>query len=135
MTKFSKKVNIKEPIDPEKLKIEKDDSFPMAYAFELPLDSTPDDIWTSIFEDEWKTSFYMLKRKVTIERNKLKVITAPDEIEGKIEWVKNLVSLTNKRVEEYNKEMKRREEAEEAETKRREEIIKQMRERLKRKIE
>lgn len=133
MTKLSRKVNIKEPIDPYKLKIEKDDSFPKAYAFELPLDSTPDNVWESIFEEEWKTSFYMLKRKVTIEGNKLRVITAPDEIEGKIEWVKSLVNSTNKRVEEYNKEMKRREEAEEAEKIREEETIRQMRGRLKKK--
>lgn len=72
---------------------------------------TPDNVWESIFEEEWKTSFYMLKRKVTIEGNKLRVITTPDEIEEKIEWVKGLVNSTNKRVEEYNREMKRREEA------------------------
>lgn len=131
--KLSKRVNIKELIDPEKLEIEKDNSFPMAYAFELPLDSTPDDIWQSIFGDEWKSSLYTLKRKVTIKGDKLRVITAPEEIEGKIEWVKSLVNSTNKRVEEYNEEIKRREEAKKAERKLQEETIRKMRERLKKK--
>ena len=73
----------------------------------------------------------MLKRKVTVEDAKLRVITAPDEIKGKIEWVRNLVNSTNKRVEEYNKEMKKREEADTAEKKRNEETIRKMREMLK----
>lgn len=133
MTKLSKKVKIKEPIDPQKLHIEKDDSFPLAYAFELPLDSTPDDIWRSIFEDEWKTSFYMLKRRVTIEDSRLRVITAPEEIKGKIEWIMHLVNSTNKRVEEYNQEIKRKEGAEKAEKGKHEEAIRKMREMLKEK--
>lgn len=135
MTKFSKKVNIKEPIDPERLTIEKDDSFPLAYAFELPLESTPDDIWESVFKDEWKTSFYVLKREVTIEGAKLRVITTPDEIKEKIEWVKDLVDLTNERVGKYNKEMKRIEKIEAPNKRQLEEVIRKMRESLKKKGE
>lgn len=133
MTEYSEKVNIKEPIDPDKLKIEKDDTFPNAYFFELPLDSTPDSVWESIFENQWERSYYMLKRTVTVEGDKLKVITAPDEIEGKIEWVRSLVESTNSQVEQYNEQMKRREEVKLKEKKRVEETIKEMRERLKKK--
>lgn len=133
MTEYSEKVNIKEPIDPDKLKIEKADSFPSAYVFELPLDSTPDSVWESIFENQWKRSFYNLKRTVTVEGDKLKVITAPDEIEGKIKWVRRLVDSTNSQVEQYNEQMKRKEEVKLKEKKRVEETIKEMRERLKKK--
>lgn len=122
---MTKKIHIKEPIDPDKLLIEKGDSFPRAYIVELPLVSTPSDLWKTIFLDEWKMSLYPLKRMITIVGRRLRILTTPDEIEGKIMWVKQLVDLTNRRVEEYAKEIKKKEEKEE-------EVIKQMRERLKR---
>ena len=127
---YPKKVNIKGSIDSEKLKIEKDDSFPSAYVFELPLDSTPDRVWESLFENQWKRTFDMLKRKVTVEGDKLKVVTTPDEIKDKIKWVMRLVDSTNSEVERYNEQMKRKEEAKEREKKSVEETIKDVRERL-----
>lgn len=131
--RFAKKVNIKTPIDPDKLHIEKDDSFQMAYAFELPLDSIPDSIWSTIFEDERRTSLYTLKRRITIEGNKLRVITAPEEVEGKIEWVKELVNSTNNRVEQYNQQIERTEVVEKAQKAHHEKVMKQMREKLRKK--
>jgi len=129
MLNFSKKVNLK-PVDPDKLKIEKSDEFPEAYAFELELDFTPDDIWEEIFEQERKTSFYPLKSKVTVIGNRLRVVTASNEIEGKIGWVKGLVESTNQRVDAYNEEVKVRNKAEEQERAREQETIKKMREKL-----
>ena len=131
MTKLSKKVNVKDPIDLDKLHIKKDDSFEMAYAVEIPLDSTPDDIWEQCFEREWKASFYNLKRQVTVEGDKLRAVTAPDEIKGRIEWIRKLVEATNRCVEKSNKEMLQREKAEQARKKKEEEDIKKMREALK----
>ncbi len=131
MTNLSKKVNIKKPIDPEKLPMEKDDSFEMAYAVYIPLDSTPDYIWEQCFERERKVSFYSMKGKVTVENDKLRAVTIPNEIKGIIEWIKKLVERTNRSVEEYNKELRQKEEIEEARRKREEEDIKKMREALK----
>lgn len=133
MSKLVNKVNIKEPIDPDKLKIEKDDSFPMAYAFYIELDSKPSSDWRRFFEYEWSTSLYLQKREVIVLGDRLRVITAPNEIEGKIDWVKGLVEVTNIRVNKYNEEMKRREEREKIEKKRQEETIEKMRGRLKKK--
>lgn len=131
VTRLSKKVNVKEPIDPDKLRVEKDDSFEMAYAVYIPLDSTPDHIWEQCFERERKVSFYSMKRQVTVEDDKLRVVTASNEITAKIEWIRRLVEATNRSVEEYNKEMRQKEEIEEARRKREEEDIKKMREALK----
>lgn len=130
MEQLSKKANLK-PIDPEKLKIEKIDAFPDAYAFELELDSTPDNVWEQIFEDEWKTSFYTMKRQVQVVGNRLRVVTAPDEVKDKIEWVKSLVKSTNERVETYNKEVERKNEAEKLKRAKERETIEKMRESLK----
>ena len=111
--------------------MEKDDSFPKAYAVYVPLDSTPDDIWEQCFERELKASFYMWKRQVTVEGDTLRAVTASDEIEDRINWIKKLVNETNHCVEEYNNEMLRREQAEKAREKEVEEDIKKMREALK----
>jgi hypothetical protein len=46
--------------------VEEDDSFPSAYAFFMQLDKTPDIIWQQKFFDEWKKSFFVLKRQVTL---------------------------------------------------------------------
>ena len=130
---LSKKVNIKELINPDIIEIDKDDSFPMAYAFELPLDATPDDVWQSIFEAERKSSFYMMKKK---SHNRRRQIESDNSSRGnweKIEWVTSLVSSTNKRVEEYNEEIRRREEEKKTERKLHEETIRKMRERLRKK--
>jgi len=133
MTKLSRKVHVGDPIDPNKLRMEKDDSFPKAYAVYVPLDATPDHIWEQCFERELKASFSTLKRQVSIEGDKLRAVTASDEIKGRIEWIRKLVEATNRRVEQFNKEMLQREKAKQARKKKEEEDIKKMREALKEK--
>lgn len=133
MTKLSKKVNVKEPLDANKLHMEKDDSFEKAYTIYIPLDATPDHVWEQCFERECKASFYTLKRKVTVEGDKLRAVTTPDEIKGRIEWIRKLVDAANQCVDEYNKEMKRREQADQAGKKKEQEDIKRMRKALKEK--
>lgn len=130
MTKLSKKVNVKEPIVPDRLPIEKDDSFPEAYAIEIPLDSIPDGIWEQCFERELKASLYTLKRQVMVLGANLRAVTTPDEVRGTIKWIRELVKATNQCVEENNREMMQREQAEKARKKREEETVKRMRESL-----
>ena len=131
MSSFIDKVNLKEPIDPDKLKIEKDDSFEMAYSFELELNKTPDYLWERYFQHEWKYSMYMLKREVSVRGNKIRVVTAPDEIEGKMDWVKGLVNATNDRVERHNEDTKKQIEREKTLKEKEKETIKKVRDKLK----
>jgi len=44
----------------------------------------------------------------------LRAVTAPDEIKGRIEWIRKLVEATNRCVKQSNKEMLQREKAEQA---------------------
>jgi hypothetical protein len=38
--------------------------------------------------------------------NKLEVVTLPEEIKGKVEWIKGLVDSTNKSIEKYHEQIK-----------------------------
>ena len=134
LPKFAEKVNLEEPVDPEKIEIEKDDSFPMAYAFYLKLDSKPANIWKKIFKNEWKGSMFLLKREVKIADDRLRVVTAPDEIEGKVDWVRGLVDATNESIDKYNEELKKKEEMEKRKRNHQEETIAEMRKRLKKSL-
>jgi hypothetical protein len=105
----SKKVNLK-PFNPNKLKMYKSNEFEEAYTVELKLDSTPDDIWEQIFNNEYKASLFMMKRTVSVSGNKLRVVTSThDNLKDEMEWVKELVSATNQRREQYNREVEQRE--------------------------
>jgi len=130
MPHFSKTVNLK-PIDPDKLKIERSVWLHDGYDFELELDSIPDPVWVQIFERERQASLNTLKGPVSVAVDKLEVSTSPDEIKGKIEWVKGLVDSTNQGVEEYNEQVMQKIEADEQKRMREPETIKKMREALK----
>ena len=131
MTYLSRKVNLK-PIDPEKLKIEKSVLLVGAYVFDLELDSAPDHHWILAFEAELQASRYMRTgTPVAVVGNKLEVLTLPDEIEGKVEWIKGLVDSTNKSIEKYYEQIKQRHETEQDKQQKEQETIMRMREALK----
>jgi hypothetical protein len=131
MVYFSGKVNLKH-IDPDKLKIEKSALLSGAYVFDLELDSAPDHHWILAFEAELQASRHMnAHTPVAVVGNKLQVLTLPDEIKGKVEWIKGLVDSTNKRIEKYNEQTKQRHEAEHEKQLKEQETIKKMREALK----
>ena len=71
MVKLAKKVNLMKSIDVDKIPIERDSFIPNAYTVELPLDSQPDYVWRTLFEQEWKLSLHLWERKVSIIGNKL----------------------------------------------------------------
>jgi signal transduction histidine kinase len=115
----------------EYVELEKSYEFQEAYTFELALESTPDFIWTEIFNNEWSTSFYMMKRQVMVIGSTIRVVTAPNEIKDKIEWIKSIVNSTNERIEQYNKQVEQENEAERQRLAREKATIDKMRELLK----
>ena len=130
MPYFSKTVNLK-LIDPDKLKIGRSVWLRDGYDFELELDSIPDPVWVQIFERERQASPNTLKGPVSVAVDKLEVSTLPDEIKGKIEWIRGLVDFTNQGVEEYNEQVMQKIEADEQKRLKEPETIKKMREALK----
>ncbi|MGB9676531.1 MAG: hypothetical protein ACPL0C_05025 [Candidatus Bathyarchaeales archaeon] len=109
MKEFVKKAKLLDHFDVEKITITKDHYFQDAYLIDFPLDSTPDHVWQDLFEREWKLSKHLWDRKLFVIGNKLRLVTSLRDIEEKIDWVKEVVDLTNMRVDEYNKEMEARE--------------------------
>lgn len=134
MTKFSKKTNLKDPIDPDKLDVEKIDPGKELYAVDFPLDSTPDYIWEKCFEREYKIAVLNLQRRITVFGDNLRLVAPLDEVnKNMIAGIKKLVNATNRCVEEYNKKMKQKKETQEARRKRDEEAVEKWRESLKEK--
>jgi hypothetical protein len=68
---------------------------------------------------------------VAVVGNKLEVMTVPDEIETKVEWIKGLVNSTNKRLERHNEQIEQRREVEQDKQLKEQETIKRMKEALK----
>ena len=123
MRRPSKKVNLMESIEVDKIPIRKDSFSRNAYVIELPLDSQPDYVWQVIFEREWKFSLNLWERKVAIVGDKLLLITTPTEIEEKIEWLRNVIKTTNMNVEKFNQTQRIIKEAEKTEALRKHENI------------
>ena len=53
------------------------------------------------------------ERKVFIVGKELKLVTTPNNIEEKLDWTEKIVAAANRRVEEYNEDMKKKRKAEE----------------------
>ena len=123
MSRLIKKVNLMKPIDVDKIPIRRDNFFPDAYIIELPLDSQPDYVWQTLFEQEWKSSLHLWERKVVVVGSKLVLITTPAQIEEKIDWIKRIVESTNAHVEKFNETQQIMEEAQEKEALREHENI------------
>lgn len=99
---MSEKVNIKHPIDPQNVTIYKDPFYPDAYIIGLPLDSDPSYVWQRLFEQELWSSLDFWDRKVVIVGRELKLVTTRERVGEKLGWLEELVTATNRRVEEYN---------------------------------
>jgi len=102
MSGLGRKVNLKKPIDVDKISIRRDVFLPNAYVIELPLDSQPDYVWRTFFEQEWKASLHLWERKVVVIGDKLLLITTPTNIGEKIAWLEKMIEATNLRVEKFN---------------------------------
>jgi len=104
MKEVAKKVKFLERIDIDKIDIKRDRYFSNAYIIDLPLDSSPDHVWQDIFEREWKSSRHLWDRKLYVMGDKLRLVTSPDNVEEKLDWVKEVMEQTNKGIDRYNLE-------------------------------
>ena len=123
MSRLREKVNLVEPIDVDKIPIRRDAFLKSAYVIELALDSQPDYVWRTLFEQEWKSSLHLWERKVVVVGDKLLLITTPDKIGEKIDWLKRMIESANMRVERFSQTQQIMEEAQEAEELRKHENI------------
>ena len=97
------KVNIKQPVDPERIHIQKDPLHPAACVVSLPLDSEPSYVWLTFFDQVLWSSLDFWDRKVVIAGKELKLATDPVGMKEKLHWVEGLMSATNKKVDEYKR--------------------------------
>lgn len=108
MKEVAKKVKLKEYVDANNITINKDGYFRSAYVIDLPLDSVPDHVWQDILDREWRASLRLWDRKLFVVVDKLRLVTTLDDIEGKLDWVKQVIGRTNEGIDEYNKEINAR---------------------------
>jgi hypothetical protein len=105
---IARKVNLLKPLDADKLIIKRDHYFSDAYIIDFPLDSIPDHVWQDIFEHEWKSSRHLWDRKLFVMGDKLRLVSTPNEIESKLDWVKQILDQTNNGIDDYNREAEAR---------------------------
>ena len=116
MKEVAKKVKLKEYVDANNITINRDGYFRSAYVIDLPLDSVPDHEWQDILDREWRGSLRLWDRKLFVVGDKLRLVTTLDDIEGKLDWVKQVIGRTNEGIDEYNKEINARKAQKEEET-------------------
>lgn len=102
------KARARAPIDVDKIRIRKDHYFPNAYIIDLPLDFMPDHVWQDMFEREWKSSRHLWDRKLFVIGKQIRLVTPPNNIKEKLDWVKEVIEKTNKYVDDYNREVEAR---------------------------
>ena len=112
--------------------VEVDNSFPSAYAFFIQLDKIPDIIWQQKFFDEWKKSFFILKRQVTLVDDKLRAVFLEGEEEAQLNFYRALIEAANRRVDEYNEDVLRKKQREDKYEQDRQTTIERLRHRLQR---
>jgi hypothetical protein len=105
---IAKKVNLVKPLNVDEIAIKRDHYFQGAYIIDLPLDSTPDHVWQDIFEYEWKSSRHLWDRKLFVMGDKLRLVSTPNEIGSKLDWIEQILEQTNKGVDDYNRETEAR---------------------------
>jgi hypothetical protein len=71
---------------------------------DLPLDSVPGHVWQDIFEREWKSSRHLWDRKLYVVGDNLRLVTTKDDIEDKLDSVKQVIDRTNRFIDEYNRQ-------------------------------
>lgn len=116
MKEVAKKVKLKEYVDANTITINRDGYFRSAYVIDLPLDSVPDHAWQDILDREWRASLRLWDRKLFVVGDKLRLVTTLDDIEGKLDWIKQVIDRTNEGIDEYNKEINARKAQKEEET-------------------
>jgi len=108
--------------------LEKDETFPEAYAFYIKLSHEPDNVWRSYLA-KWNNALDVMQRKVEVVGNRLRLVFVyGDNIQGYAEYAAQLVKMVNERIMEYNKKADSLEKTElekQEESRRKEEEIRQ----------
>lgn len=110
MKQVLKKVKLLKPFDVDNIDIRRDRYFHDTYIVDLPLDSIPDHVWQDVFERTWKSSRHLWDRKLFVISDKLRLVTPPDEFEGKLDWIEHVIDETNKSIDELYRALKKEQE-------------------------
>jgi Tfp pilus assembly protein PilZ len=113
LTEITKKVHIKHPINVDNVDIHDDAFHPGAYVISLPLDEYPSYAWQTLFGLELWGSLDFWDRKVLIVGSELKLVTTLNNLQEKLNWLDQIVVMTNKRVDEHNRGVKAEKESKE----------------------
>lgn len=103
------KIMLSRAIDADTVAISKDHYFANAFSVDLQLETAPDHVWQDIFEREWKLSMHLWDRKLFVIGDRLRLVTTVDNIEDKLDWVRQVIERTNRCIDEYNQEAVARE--------------------------
>ena len=140
-----RKVNLK-AIDPEALTIRKLSTEVDTFFVELPLDNAPQEDWQKIFREELKKtgkpiavlkdsrdSFpkFEVNYPNSMQEDTISITTNPKKLQEDIKLVMQLVETVNDRVDKHNREANEENEKEKLKTESIREIIREMRESLK----
>lgn len=102
MREVARKVRLSESIDADTVAIGKDYYFANAFVVDLPLETVPDHVWQDIFEREWKSGRHLWDRRLFVVGEKLRLVTTVNDIEDKLDWVKQVIERTNRDIDECN---------------------------------
>jgi hypothetical protein len=92
--------------------VEKDGTFPEAYAFYIKLSDNPDTLWEKYLL-EWDKALYSMQREMRVIGDKLRVVFVyGDDIQNCVKYAKQLVRIINERVKEHNKKVELQEKKE-----------------------
>lgn len=85
--------------------LDRDDTFPEAYAFYIKLSSAPDKIWQSHLA-KWGSALKSMQRKISVEGDRLRLVFVyGDNVRQYASYANWLVSWVNERVVEHNKKI------------------------------
>jgi nucleotidyltransferase/DNA polymerase involved in DNA repair len=104
LREVARKVRLSESIDADTVAISKDYYFANAFVVDLPLETVPDHVWQDIFEREWKSGRHLWDRRLFVVGEKLRLVTTVNDIEDKLDWVKQVIERTNRDIDECNQE-------------------------------
>jgi hypothetical protein len=99
---MAKNVRIETPFETNKVRVSQNPTFPDAYIVELPLDSVPDEKWRDAFELKWKSSRDLWDRKLSLVRDKVRLVTTVDGFVEKLDWVEETIDETNSAIKEQH---------------------------------
>jgi hypothetical protein len=85
--------------------LDRDETFPEAYAFYIELSSEPDNIWQGYLA-KWGSALKAAQRKISVEGDRLRLVFVyGDNIRQYANYATWLVSWVNERVAEHNKKI------------------------------